>query len=130
MARTEECYRALSILGLPAYYQRFIRNYAEKAALFSKLTSKHKRFAWSAAHAEAFQVLKDEMCSPPVLRYPVFHTDMPFSLKTDGIDVAAGAVLCQRQEGEGEHAVAYANRKFNSSEQNYPTFQQELLAVV
>ena len=119
-----------AFLGLTGYYRRFIRDYAEKAAPLTDLTSKRKRFNWTSVHTEAFQRLKSELCSPPVLRYPIFHSQVPFILKTDASDIAAGAVLCQRQEEEGEHVVAYASRKFNAAERNYPAFERELLAVV
>jgi RNase H-like domain found in reverse transcriptase len=47
---------------------------------------------------------------------------------TDVSDVGFGAVLEQEYD-DGLHPVAYASRKLNSAEQNYPTHDRELLAI-
>ena len=119
-----------AFLFLTGYYRRFIEHYAAKAAPLTDLTSKRKRFCWTETQDDAFCKLKEELCSPPVLQYPIFDPDRPFILKTDASDIAAGAVLCQRQDDKGEYAIAYASRKFNPAEQNYPAHERELAAVV
>ena len=47
----------------------------------------------------------------------------------DDNDFAMGAVLSQVWDN-GEHLVAYESRKMNAAEQNYPTHERELLAVI
>ena len=50
-------------------------------------------------------------------------------MTTDASDFAMGAVLSQVWD-DGEHPVAYKSRKMNAAEQNYPTHERELLAVI
>ena len=119
-----------AFLGLTGYYRRFIQHYAEKAAPLTALTSKKRRFCWTTAQADSFRRLKEELCTSPVLQYPVFDSAVPFILKTDASDIAAGAVLCQRQDDRGERVIAYGSRKFNPAEQKYPAHERELAAVV
>jgi RNase H-like domain found in reverse transcriptase len=54
---------------------------------------------------------------------------LDYVVTTDANDVAIGAVLEQEYE-DGLHSVAYAFRKLNSAEQNYPTHDRELLAII
>ncbi|CAG8638636.1 1222_t:CDS:1, partial [Paraglomus occultum] len=53
----------------------------------------------------------------------------PFTLATDASDFAIGAVLTQ-DNGKGEQPVAYESRKLSAAEQNYPTHEKELLAII
>ena len=50
-------------------------------------------------------------------------------MTTDASDYAMGAVLSQVWD-DGEHPVAFESRKMNPAEQNYPTHEKELLAVI
>jgi RNase H-like domain found in reverse transcriptase len=45
---------------------------------------------------------------------------LDYVVTTDSSDVEIGAVLEQEYD-DGLHPVAYASRKLNSAEQNYPT---------
>ena len=67
-------------LGLAGYYRRFIPEYATIAAPLTDLTKKSApaHVKWTDKCANAFQRLKELMCSKPVLRSP--HFDLPFIL--------------------------------------------------
>ena len=43
----------------------------------------------------------------------------PFILMTDERGYALGAVLAQQDEGEKDHAIAYASRDLKKHERNY-----------
>ena len=63
-----------SFLGITSYYQKFVKDYAHIA---SPLTTLLKE-----AHCDkAFQTLKDELTSAPILAFPQFAR--PFLLATD-----------------------------------------------
>ena len=76
---------------------------------------------------EAFESLKEKLCTTPVLGYPNFK--LPFILTTDGSKTAIGAILSQIQDGV-ERPLAYASRQLNTAESAYSVSEIELLALV
>jgi RNase H-like domain found in reverse transcriptase len=54
----------------------------------------------------------------------------PFEIHTDGSQTGTGAVLQQRDDNGVTRPVAYMSHKLNAAEQNYPTHERELLAIV
>jgi RNase H-like domain found in reverse transcriptase len=52
-----------------------------------------------------------------------------YVVTTDASDVGIGAVLEQEYD-DALHPVAYASRKLKSAEQNFPTHDRELLAII
>ncbi len=117
-----------SFLGLVGYYRRFIDNYSNKAKPLLQLTRKDVMFKWGPAHDEAFQSLKDALCSDPILAYP--RDDLPWILDTDASNYAVGAVLSQRHPDGKERVVSYGSKVLNDSQRNYCTTKRELFAVI
>jgi len=72
------------------------------------LTRKDQKFEWGPSQKEAFEGLKDKLCTTPVIAYPNF--ELPFILKTDASKLAFAAVLSQVQDGV-EKTIAYASRQ-------------------
>ena len=116
-----------SFLGLAGYYRRFIKDFAKIAAPLTNLTRKDRPFTWSLREGEAFNELKTVLQKAPVLQ--LADQSKAYIVTTDASDYAMGAVLSQMGE-DGEHPVAYESRKMNPAEQNYPTHERELLAVI
>ena len=116
-------------LGLAGYYRRFIPNYASMAAPLTDLTRKSlpTKIQWSDDCEQAFQHLKTQLCSAPVLHSPDF--DKPFLLQTDASDRGIGAVLSQEDADGNDHPVGYFSRKFLPREQRYSTVEKECLAI-
>ena len=84
-------------LGLSSYYRRFIRNFAKihVAAPLHQLTRKETQFWWSTDCASAFNQLKMNLTSAPILAYPSF--DQQFVLETDASVQGLGTVLSQKR---------------------------------
>lgn len=118
-----------SFLGLASYYRRFVKDFAMIAAPLTDLTGKRKSFVWTEQAHYAFSLLKQKLCSTPILAYPIFDPTCPFSLKTDASDVGLGAIVTQMQCG-AERVIAYGSRKLNPAEKNYSVSEREALAVV
>ena len=116
-----------SFLGLANFYRRFIANFSTKASALTDLLRKDRPFKWTEAQETAFANLKKALTHTPVLR-PADPT-LPFTLTTDASSFAIGAVLSQ-DDGLGARPVCFGSRKLSAAEQNYPTHEQELLAVV
>jgi len=79
------------------------------------------------AHA-AFDILKMAFTSAPVL----IHLDLvePFSMETDTLDFALGAILSQFGINGLLHPVAIYSRKLTNAEINYQVYDKELLAII
>ena len=123
-----------SFLGLASYYRRFIPHFAKKAWCLhelvgptaSKLKNRSKTrvketkaaeceptitdiktFEWTIEHQEAFDALKEALCTAPVLGYPNFTRE--FILETDASLKGLGAVLSQQQKDGSVSVIAYAS---------------------
>nr|GFC25501.1 putative reverse transcriptase domain-containing protein [Tanacetum cinerariifolium] len=57
-------------LGLASYYRRFIKELSLIAKPLTKFTQKGKPFVWGNNEEEAFQTLKQKLCSAPILSLP------------------------------------------------------------
>nr|GFB38654.1 reverse transcriptase domain-containing protein [Tanacetum cinerariifolium] len=57
-------------LGLAGYYRRFIEGFSLIAKPLTELTQKNKTYEWGKEKEEAFQLLKDKLCSAPILALP------------------------------------------------------------
>ena len=83
------------------------------AAPLTDLTCKtgSNAVTWTNDCGRAFVILKERLCSSPVLHSPDFT--LPFVLQTDASERWVGAVLSQHSsEGEGQdHPLAYFSKK-------------------
>ncbi|GKA81206.1 putative reverse transcriptase domain-containing protein, partial [Tanacetum coccineum] len=110
-------------MGLAGYYRRFIEGFSLIAKPLTKLTQKNKKFEWGADEDEAFQKLKQDLCTAPILALPEGPDD--FVVYCDASLKGYGAVLMQRDK-----VIAYASRQLKTHEENYTTHDLELGAVV
>ncbi|GJU48202.1 putative reverse transcriptase domain-containing protein [Tanacetum coccineum] len=110
-------------LGLAGYYRRFIEGFSKIAKPMTKLTQKKVVFIWGDKQEAAFQLLKQKLCSAPILALPEGSED--FIAYCDTSIKGLGAVLMQR-----EKVIAYASRQLKIHEKNYTTHDLELGAVV
>ncbi|GJU90174.1 putative reverse transcriptase domain-containing protein [Tanacetum coccineum] len=110
-------------LGLAGYYRRFIEGFSKIAKPMTKLTQKKVKFEWGDKQEAAFQLLKQKLCSAPILALPEGSED--FIVYCDASKKGLGAVLMQR-----EKVISYASRQLKIHEKNYTTHDLELGAVV
>ncbi|GJU06359.1 putative reverse transcriptase domain-containing protein [Tanacetum coccineum] len=57
-------------LGLAGYYRRFIEGVSKIARPMTQLTQKSVKFDWGEKTEAAFQLLKQKLCSAPILALP------------------------------------------------------------
>ncbi|GKD02332.1 retrotransposon protein, putative, ty3-gypsy subclass [Tanacetum coccineum] len=104
-------------------YAKFLKCFSKFAKPMTKLTQKNVKFDWSEKAEAAFQLLKQKLCSAPILALPEGSEN--FVVYCDASRKGLGAVLMQR-----EKVIAYASRQLKIHEKNYTTHDLELGAVV
>ncbi|GJY75593.1 putative reverse transcriptase domain-containing protein [Tanacetum coccineum] len=108
---------------LYAKFSKSIEGFYMISKPLAKLTQKDKKYEWGKEEEEAFQILKQKLCSAPILALPKGMKD--FVIYYDASLKGFGAVLMQR-----EKVIAYASRQLKVHEENYTTHDLELGAVV
>ena len=112
-----------SFLGLAGYYRRFVRGFSVIASPLTKLLRKGIKFEWTDKCQNSFEQLKGMLVEAPVLTQPTSGKE--YTLYSDASCTGLGCVLMQ----DGK-VVAYASRQLKPHEQNYPTHDLELAAIV
>ncbi len=115
-------------IGMASYYRRFIKDFAKISSPLHSLTSPNTRFEWKPEMQKSFEILKEKLCSTPVLAHPNF--EKPFVVETDASNHCVGAVLSQKDEEGKLHPIQFASRTMNQAEQNYSACEKEALAVI
>ena len=87
------------------------------------LTQKEVKFDWDDQCEEAFEELKRRLTSAPILIVP--DRGQGYTVYCDISSAELGCVLMQSRR-----VVAYGSRQLKNHEQNYPTHDLELAAVV
>ncbi|GKB98055.1 putative reverse transcriptase domain-containing protein [Tanacetum coccineum] len=82
-------------LRLAGYYHRFIEGFSLISKPLTKLTQKDKKYELGKEEDEAFQTLKQKLCSAPILALPEGTKD--FVVYCDASLKGYGAVLMQRE---------------------------------
>ncbi|GJT44957.1 putative reverse transcriptase domain-containing protein [Tanacetum coccineum] len=82
--------------GLAGYYRRFIKGFSKIAKPMTKLTHKKVKFIWGDKQEAVFQLLKQKLCSAPILALTEGSED--FIVYGDASINGLGAVLMQRDK--------------------------------
>ncbi|GJZ35397.1 putative reverse transcriptase domain-containing protein [Tanacetum coccineum] len=110
-------------LGLARYYRRFIEEFSKIVKSMTKLTHKGVKFDWGDKEEAAFQLIKQKLCSAPILALPKGSKD--FVVYCDASHKGLGVVLMQR-----EKVISYALRQLKIHEKNYTTRDLELGSIM
>ena len=100
-----------------------MREFSKIAAPLTRLTQKNVKFNCTDRCEEYFQLFKDLLTSAPVLTLP--SGDEGYTVYCNASQVGLGCVLMQNGK-----VSAYASRQLKKHEQNYPTHDLEMAAVV
>ena len=109
-----------------------MRDFTRIAAPLNRKLGKDQPLKWDALtdeETEAFETLKKNLFSPPVLALP--RAGLRFILDTDACDVQLGCVLLQDQpDSKTPRPIGYWSRTLAPAERNYDTTNKECLAIV
>jgi len=117
----------LSYLSHAGFYRRFIKDFSKFSKPLCNLLTKDVLFEFTSFCLAAFERLKTELTSTPVIRPPDWH--LSFEVMHDASDYAISVVLGQRV-AKLSHVICYTNKTLNNAQPNYSTTEKELLVVV
>ena len=93
----------------------------------SKLLHKDIEFKWMEKEEQAFSILKEHLCNPPILQYQNYSK--PFNITTDAFGCAIGEVLFQGEIGQ-DLFIAYTSRVLRGPELSYEVQEKEAVAMI
>nr|GEX86994.1 putative reverse transcriptase domain-containing protein [Tanacetum cinerariifolium] len=122
--------------ALAGYYRRFIEGFSKIAKSMTKLTQKTVKFDWGDKEEAAFQLIKQKLCSAPILALPEGSED--FVVYCDASIKSLGAMLFQREKKLFQKAMGtrldmsmvYHPQTDGQSERTIQTLQDMLRACV
>jgi len=116
-----------SFLGLVGFYRKFIPRLSHHEELLREKILNWKGVPWSAAHDQAYQKIKDLVCSAPVLH--VADQNREFVLHVDASEFGVGCALSQ-DFGRGLQPVAFHSCKLNEGQRKYLNQKREFFSIM
>ena len=117
-----------AFLRLSNFYRHFIKDYTIISHPMVDLTCKNIVFNFGDKEKASFEALKAAFTTAPVLQYP--DQDHKFCLETDASEFAIGGVISVKCDDSEFRPVAYMLHSMTPSEQNYPIYNKEMLAII
>ena len=131
-------------LGLAGYYHKFIPRFSDLSRPLTRLTRKDVLFEWTKECQACFELLKEKLCTYPILRYPDLNKS--YVLFTDASKYGWAGVLMQPYEEIDEsdqlttnvhssrwktvyHPVSYISGLFRGSQLNWAALTKEAYAI-
>jgi hypothetical protein len=108
---------------LAGYYERFISDFSRIAKPMIELLKKGAKFEWGQKCEYGFHTLRQHLTTSPMLAQP--DKNKSFDMYYDASGTGLGCVLMQ-----DNRVIAYASRALILHEQNYPTHDLDLVAMV
>lgn len=116
-----------SLIGIAAWYKKFIDGFSDLTAPLTELLKKNVHFVWTAKHDRAFQKIKLAVATAPVLAFPDY--DKPFFLEARASDIGISAILSQEVDGD-KRVIAFMSSKFSVAQKLYHITERNCLAVI
>ncbi|GJU29123.1 putative reverse transcriptase domain-containing protein [Tanacetum coccineum] len=113
----------LELLKKEQLYAKFIEGFSKIAKSMTKFTQKGIKFDWGEKEENDFQLIKQKLCSAPILA--LLERSEDFVVYCNASHKGLCVVLMQR-----EKVIAYASRQLKVHEKNYTTHNLELGSVV
>ena len=132
-------------LGFARYYHKFVLQFSNLSRPLTRLTRKDVLFKWTKECQACFQMLKEAICTHPILWYP--DLERPYVLFTDASRYGWPGVLTQPYEVIDKltlsntdtdatpkksvihHPVTYISGLFRGSQLNWAALMKEAYAI-
>ncbi|KAE8737165.1 hypothetical protein FOCC_FOCC017374, partial [Frankliniella occidentalis] len=122
-----------SLLGLIAFYGRFIKNKASILEPLHRLLDDGKDFHWGEQEQAALDAVKRQVAAEPCLAH--FDPKRAIFLSADASPWGVGALIAHefkdKETGKVvERPIAFASRTLSKAERNYAQVDREALAII
>ena len=119
----------IRFLCTAAYYLKFVKAYADLCEPLRQLTRSGALWIWTDRCQSAFEEIKRQLASAPVLAH--FDTSADTILTCDASATAIGACLSQRHADDViDRPVAYISRALTPAERRYSASEREALSCM
>lgn len=120
---------AQKFLGLAGFYRRFVKDYSKKATPLAEFAAQNAELG--PEQEKAFETLKKELSTAPVLINPIFKEGYTFVVTSDACGTALGFTLEQLDpEGKKLGVIAYGSKKLQGAQLRYPVREKEFMAII
>ena len=116
-----------NFLGHASFYKRFIKDFSKISRPLCILLEKDAKFNFDELCKAAFDEIKSRLVTTPIMVTTDWNKE--FEIMCDASDYAMRDVLGQRTEKIFK-AIYYASKTFNEAQENYSTFEKDMLAMV
>nr|GEV40449.1 putative reverse transcriptase domain-containing protein [Tanacetum cinerariifolium] len=119
------------LTSLAGYYRRSVEGFSKIAKSMTKLSQKKVKFDWGGKEEAVFQLIKQKLCSAPILALPKRSED--FIVYYDVSIKGLGVVLMQREKTMGtrlDMSTAYHPETDGQSERTIQALEDMLRACV
>ena len=113
-----------AFLGLVNYDGKFLPSLSATTHPLNQLLQNNSKWIWSKACETAFQTLKKQLSSKPVLAH--YDSSLPFRLECDASAYGVGAVISHVMSNEDENPIAFGSRTLSKAERNYAQVERGL----
>ena len=111
-----------------SYYRQLVPEFAKIAEPLHLLTRKNAKWLWATEQQEAFDDLKERLCSNNVMAHP--NPQRGYILYTDACDYAIGGILVQEDDDGIERPIQYLSAQLTNTQRKWTTSEKECYAVV
>ena len=92
------------------------------------LTKKDTPWQWNKEQQEAFDSIKQQFCTEPILK--VYDPELPTRVEVDTSGFAAGGILSQKHNDGLWHPIAYRSQSMSKEKHNYEIYDREMLGLI
>ena len=112
-----------AFLGLVNYYGKFLPSLSTTTNPLNRLLQHNSKWIWSKACESAFQTLKQQLSSNPILAH--YDSTLPLKLACDASPYGVGAVISHVMPNGEEKPIAFGSRTLSKAEKNYAQVEKE-----
>ena len=117
-----------AFIGFANFYRGFIKDFSTMARSLHDLTKKDTPWQWNKEQQEAFDSIKRQFCTEPILK--VYDPESPTCIEVDASGFATGGILSQKHNDSLWHPVAYCSQSMSKEERNYEIYNREMLGMI
>jgi len=117
-------------MGIVNYLGHLIPHLADMVAPLTEMAGATATWDWTITDTEAFNHTKTALSADPAVRPINYHSADQIYLVADASLIGTGAWIAQGPTLQTITPADSHSRKFNPAQENYSTFDKELLAIV